>query len=84
MRWIGEHRSEENAELMVDYGATQYWKVGGRALHRDLKRHAEVTFTAMQRLKAVLKERGVREELIEAAAEPVDANKLEFYQRMME
>ncbi len=77
-------RLEECEELMVDYGATQYWKVGGRALHRDLKRHAEVAFTAMQRLKAVLKERGVSEELIEAAAEPVDAEKLKVYERKME
>jgi hypothetical protein len=83
MRWIGERVSEENAELMVDYGATQYWKVGGRALHRDLKRHAEVAFTAIMRLKAILRERGISEELIEAAAEPVDINMIQGYQRDM-
>lgn len=83
MRWIGERISEENDELMVDYGAIQYWKVGGRALHRDLKRHAEVAFTAIMRLKAVLKERGISEELIEAAAKPVDFEKLQGYQRTM-
>jgi hypothetical protein len=83
MRWISDRVSEENAELMVDYGATQYWKVGGRALHRDLKRHAEVAFTAIVRLKAVLKERGISEELIEAAAEPVDIEKIMYYQKAM-
>jgi len=83
MRWIGNKISEENDELMVDYGMTQYWKVGGRALHRDLQRHAEVAFTAIMRLKAALKEREISEELIEAAAKPVDFHALQGYQRTM-
>lgn len=71
-------------ELTVEYGSTGYWKVGGRALNRQLKAHAEVAAIAVARLRAALRERGVEERTIDAAAAPVDLAKEKWYFRELD
>lgn len=40
-RWGLKRAPRPFEELVIDYGA-DFWRIGGRALHRELKQHAEV------------------------------------------
>ena len=42
-RWGLKRAPRPFEELVIDYGA-DFWRIGGRALHRELKKHAEVRY----------------------------------------
>lgn len=78
--WTREKPSEALEEVVSDYGGI-YWKIAGRALQKDLYKHAEVALTAMAKLRKALREKGVKRKVIGAALTPVDIKRWNGYLR---